>query len=115
VKRREFVTLLGGAAAIASSITSARLAHAQVPRQTVRVGIATIQPRTAPLWVAFEQRLKQLGYTEGENLTIEFIDLNGLSFPKIPSGAESRDKGESAHHLARCLPSSICLGRLSPT
>jgi putative ABC transport system substrate-binding protein len=43
----------------------------------MRVGIATIQPRTGPLWTAFEQRLKELGYAEGENLAIEFIDLNG--------------------------------------
>jgi hypothetical protein len=42
-----------------------------------RVGIATIQPRTGPLWTAFEQRLKELGYAEGENLAVEFIDLNG--------------------------------------
>jgi hypothetical protein len=38
-----------------------------------------------------------------------------LSFPKIPSGADSRDKADSAHHLALCLPSSICFGHLSPT
>ena len=42
-----------------------------------RAGIATIQPRTGPLWIAFEQRLKELGYAEGENLAVEFIDLNG--------------------------------------
>src|SRR5262245_31726886 len=38
-----------------------------------------------------------------------------VSFPKILSSADSRDEAESAHHPARCLPSSICLGRLSPT
>src|SRR5215469_10446592 len=38
-----------------------------------------------------------------------------LSFPKILSSTDSRDETESAHHPARCLPSSICLGRLSPT
>jgi hypothetical protein len=39
----------------------------------------------------------------------------GLSFPKIPSGADSLDEGESEHHSTRCLPSSICLEHLSPT
>src|SRR5215472_14103304 len=34
-----------------------------------------------------------------------------LSFPKILSSADSRDEAESAHHPARCLPPSICLGR----
>jgi aldose 1-epimerase len=38
-----------------------------------------------------------------------------LSFPKILSGADSRNEAESAHHPVRCLPPSICLGRLSPT
>jgi ubiquinone biosynthesis protein len=41
--------------------------------------------------------------------------LGHLSFPKILSSADSRDEAESAHHPARCLPPSICLGRLSPT
>src|SRR5215472_9875827 len=38
-----------------------------------------------------------------------------LSLPKILSSADSRDEAESAHHPARCLPPTICLGRLSPT
>ena len=42
-------------------------------------------------------------------------DLPALSFPKILSSADSRDEAESAHHPARCLPPSICLGPLSPT
>jgi hypothetical protein len=29
------------------------------------------------LWTAFDQRLKELGYTDGENLGVEFVDLNG--------------------------------------
>src|SRR5262249_42723401 len=41
--------------------------------------------------------------------------VRDLSFPKILSSADSRDEAESAHHPARCLPPSICLGRLSPT
>jgi putative tryptophan/tyrosine transport system substrate-binding protein len=74
VRRRDFLISL---AVIANRITSARMSNAQAPRKTVRVGIATLQPRTGPLWTAFEQRLQQLGYTEGENLAVEFIDLNG--------------------------------------
>jgi putative ABC transport system substrate-binding protein len=54
----------------------------------MRVGIATIQPRTGPLWTAFEQRLKELGYAEGENLAVEFMDLNG---PINNEGAAMRE------------------------
>src|SRR5229473_7876636 len=38
----------------------------------------------------------------------------GLSFPKIPSGADSRYEAESAHHPARCSHSFSCLEGLSP-
>ena len=74
MRRRDFLTSL---AVIGSSIASARMSNAQAPRKLVRVGIATVQPRTGPLWTAFEERLKQLGYTEGENVALEFVDLNG--------------------------------------
>jgi len=31
-------------------------------------------------------------------------DKQGLSFPKILSGLDSRREAESSHHLRRCLP-----------
>jgi putative tryptophan/tyrosine transport system substrate-binding protein len=74
VKRRDFLISL---AVIASGIASARLSNGQALRKMVRVGIATIQPRTGPHWTAFDRRLKELGYTDGENLGVEFVDLNG--------------------------------------
>jgi hypothetical protein len=74
MRRRDFLT---GLAFIGSGITPARLSSAQAPRKMMRVGIATIQPRTGPSWTAFDQRLKELGYAEGENLAVELIDLNG--------------------------------------
>jgi hypothetical protein len=73
MRRRDFLT---GLAVMGGGTTLARLSSAQAPRKMTRVGIATIQPRTGPLWTAFEQRL-ELGYAEGENLAVEFIDLNG--------------------------------------
>jgi hypothetical protein len=56
MRRREFVTLLGGVAAAWPFI-----ARAQQPAMT-RVGVATIQPRTA----GWDQRLQALGYVEGK-------------------------------------------------
>ena len=41
--------------------------------------------------------------------------LWGAVIPENFIRADSRVEGESGHHLARCLPCSICLGRLSPT
>jgi putative ABC transport system substrate-binding protein len=61
VKRREFIALLGGAAAWPLA------AHAQQATMT-RVGIVTIQPRTASMYAAFDQRLRELGYVEIRNI-----------------------------------------------
>jgi hypothetical protein len=35
--------------------------------------------------------------------------------PENPIRPDSRDEGESEHHPTRCVPSSICLERPSPT
>jgi putative ABC transport system substrate-binding protein len=69
MKRREFITLLGGAA------TWPLAAGAQQPGQVRRVGVlmngnATETPRQTELAV-FVQGLRQLGWTEGQNLRID--------------------------------------------
>jgi ABC-type uncharacterized transport system substrate-binding protein len=97
VRRRDFLANL---AVVANGIASARISNAQVPLKTVRIGIATIQPRTGPLWAAFEQRLKELGYTDGENLAVEFIDLNG------PISSESEAMTELVRRKADVLIAS---------
>jgi putative tryptophan/tyrosine transport system substrate-binding protein len=68
LKRREFITLLGGAATAWPFN-----AWAQRPAMT-RVGVVTIQPRTAPPWAALDQRLRELGYIEGQNLIVDFLN-----------------------------------------
>jgi len=65
--RREFISLLGGAAACP------RPARAQQRNQQVRVGILT--PGGAfgnPLFAAFQQEMHRIGYVEGRNLVLEF-------------------------------------------
>jgi putative ABC transport system substrate-binding protein len=39
-----------------------------------RVGIVTIQPRTAQIFATFGQRLRELGYVEGQNLVLDFLN-----------------------------------------
>jgi putative ABC transport system substrate-binding protein len=68
MRRREFITLLGGVAAAWPFAT-----RAQQSART-RVGIATIQPRAAPIYVAFDQRMRELGYIEGQNLVMDFLN-----------------------------------------
>jgi putative ABC transport system substrate-binding protein len=65
VRRREFITLLGGAAAAWPIASRAG---------TLKVGMisAGSQSRSAPNVLAFRQRLSDLGYREGNNITFEF-------------------------------------------
>jgi len=68
MKRREFIGLFGAAA-----VTRPRAARAQ--QSTIwRIGIATIQSRTTPIYAAFEQRLRELGYVEGQNLVLDYLN-----------------------------------------
>jgi putative tryptophan/tyrosine transport system substrate-binding protein len=67
MKRRRFITLLGGAA------TWPLAARAQQPAKLQTIGfLGTATPSTWGPWTAaFMQRLRELGWTEGRNVTIE--------------------------------------------
>jgi putative tryptophan/tyrosine transport system substrate-binding protein len=75
MKRREFITLLGGAAA-ASSPLWPRVARAQQPDRVRRIGILQGLAEADAEWqrrlVAFKQGLQELGWSEGRNLIFEF-------------------------------------------
>jgi putative ABC transport system substrate-binding protein len=65
VNRRQLL-LLGGLAAAAANAN-------ERPTRTFHIGIVSGTLRSHPANVAFEDRLRELGYVEGRNLTIEFI------------------------------------------
>jgi putative tryptophan/tyrosine transport system substrate-binding protein len=69
MKRRQFITLLGGAA------VSPLAAHAQQAVKMLRVGTASIQPRSSPIWKAFDQRMAELGYQQDQNYTFDYIEV----------------------------------------
>ena len=71
ILRRDFITLLGGAAAWPLA------ARAQQPRM-LRVGFVGIQPRGASIYVAFLKRMAELGYQEGRNFTFEYIQAPSI-------------------------------------
>jgi putative tryptophan/tyrosine transport system substrate-binding protein len=44
----------------------------------LRVGtVGLVNPRSGGLWAPIEQGLRELGYVEGQNLAVEYINLNG--------------------------------------
>ncbi len=73
MKRRDFITLLGGTAA-----TWPLAARAQQPAGRVyRVGYFAIASRATSLHLAFEEGLRSLGYRVGENVVIEYRFADG--------------------------------------
>jgi putative tryptophan/tyrosine transport system substrate-binding protein len=74
MRRREFITLLGGAAAWPLAL------RAQQQPKMLRVGFVGIQPRESPFYTNFLKRMAELGYQEGRNFAFEYIqtlDIEG--------------------------------------
>ena len=71
IGRRQFISVLGGA--------TVAWPHAVRAQQSnvLHLGIVTLTPRTAPNWVGFERRLRELGYIEGQKFSIEFMQASG--------------------------------------
>ena len=69
MRRREFITLLGGAAAWPIA------AHAQQPTKVPRIGVLLVSG-PEPLG-PFCEALRDLGYAEGKNIQIEVRSASG--------------------------------------
>jgi putative ABC transport system substrate-binding protein len=91
LNRREFISLLGGAAAAVS--TPLTLCAQEVGR-TYRIGFVSAAPREEVIYTAFFEELRGLGFAEGQNLSV------------IPGGFGIRNEllGEAAAALVRAAP-----------
>src|SRR5437667_1644173 len=73
VKRRDFITLLGGAATSAAWPLAARAQQpVQIRRVGVLVGYAENDPETQARLSAFRQALEQLGWKEGRSIRLDY-------------------------------------------
>ena len=68
MNRREFITLIGGAAAWPLA------ARAQQPARVPRIGIVD----DAPMWHSFRQALREFGYVEGQSINYEYRYSEGV-------------------------------------
>jgi len=82
VKRRAFITLLGGAATLAPLAASA-----QEAARTYRIGVMTRSPRMAVNYAAFFDELRRQGFIEGQNLAVDARGFAARSeqFPELAS------------------------------
>ena len=73
MRRREFITLVGGTAV--SFVSLPRSARAQQSTKIPRIGIID----DLPIWNAFRHGLRDLGYLEGQNIAFEYRYAGGLT------------------------------------
>jgi putative ABC transport system substrate-binding protein len=82
LRRRQFITLLGGAAAAWPLV-----ARAQAPRNIPRLCFLTFDPSTPQLnrFDPFFQGLRDLGYANGQDIVIDYLSAegNGERFPAL--------------------------------
>src|SRR5262249_9213010 len=71
MRRREFITLLGGAAVWPI------VAWAQ-QQKLLRVGYSGMLPRDTPHYSAFERRMAELGYQQDRNYSFEYIQAPNI-------------------------------------
>ena len=102
MRRREFITFLGGAAALVSAPLPL---GAQAPGRTYRLGVLVPSARQTPPVVAFFDELRLNGFIEGQNLEV------------IPGGLDIRNEqvAEQAALIATAGPDVIVSGGLFAT
>jgi putative ABC transport system substrate-binding protein len=89
MRRRGVVTLVVAGSLLATGVS----ATAQAPAKAARVGIlSTGLPRSAPLWQAFDKRMRELGWIDGQNLDVEFRNAEG-KVERLPGLAADLPRG----------------------
>jgi hypothetical protein len=85
IKRREFIIIIGGAAAWP---LAARAQTKRMRRVGVLMGLVVNDPEAKSRVTAFENGLQELGWIKGGNLSIEYRWAGGGNLLRRPRGGE---------------------------
>lgn len=77
MKRREFISLIGGGAAAWPLVALAQEPPGRVRRIGVLLALFDSDPESEPRMAAFRRELENLGWTEGRNIQIEYRWASG--------------------------------------
>src|SRR6516225_7752358 len=78
MKRWNLVIVLAFAPALLISLAAAAANADEVPARVFHIAVFSGAPRSHPANLAFEDRLRELGYVEGRNLTMEHVQDDRL-------------------------------------
>jgi hypothetical protein len=116
MRRRQFITL-GSSAALVWPLTAA---SAQQAKKIPRLCFLTFDPGTleSTRFKPFFQALRDLGYVDGQTITIDYLSANGHGerFADLAAGLPAIKGRRNSHQLVipvRCHTASISLRRVA--
>jgi putative tryptophan/tyrosine transport system substrate-binding protein len=115
--RRTMTTRRAFLAAALALLTAPLVTHAQQAARRARVGLldpSVRDPSREPLWDTFRQRLRELGYREGDNLLIEFRSAHGQA-DRLASAAAELARLNADVIVARSTPAALAARRVTTT